>query len=85
MKHLSAALACGVLLLSSTAAWPQAVLTVRTLSMGAAQQTVEGALPIFSGADEVGSVGVSGAPGGEKDAACAQAGIDRVAKELAEK
>ncbi|MDB6062088.1 MAG: hypothetical protein JWM78_2191 [Verrucomicrobiaceae bacterium] len=44
----------------------------------------EGGLPIFAGKDKelVGSVGVSGAPGGEKDAACAQAGIDHIAKLL---
>jgi uncharacterized protein GlcG (DUF336 family) len=47
--------------------------------------TLEGALPIVSGQDLVGSIGVSGAPGGDKDAACAQAGIDRIAKGLAEK
>ena len=40
--------------------------------------TVEGGLPIMSGGDVVGSVGVSGAPGGDKDAVCAQAGIDRI-------
>lgn len=44
--------------------------------------TVEGGLPILAGTDLVGSVGVSGAPGGEKDAACGQAGIDRIAAEL---
>src|SRR5882724_1105206 len=38
-----------------------------------------GALPILAGEDVVGAVGVSGAPGGEKDEACAQAGIDKVA------
>lgn len=42
----------------------------------------EGALPIFAGKELVGSVGVSGAPGGDKDAACAQAGIDKIAKKL---
>lgn len=46
--------------------------------------TVEGALPIFAGKDVVGSIGISGAPGGDKDAACAQAGIDHIAKGLAE-
>lgn len=46
--------------------------------------TVEGALPIFSGKTVVGSIGISGAPGGDKDAACAQAGIDAIAKGLAE-
>jgi uncharacterized protein GlcG (DUF336 family) len=55
-------------------------------SIGALQldriTTLEGALPIFAGKDIVGSVGVSGAPGGDKDAACAQAGIDRIAAGL---
>ena len=45
--------------------------------------TLEGALPIMSGKDIVGSIGVSGAPGGDKDAVCAQAGIDRIAPGLA--
>jgi uncharacterized protein GlcG (DUF336 family) len=43
---------------------------------------IEGGLPIFAGKDLVGAVGISGAPGGEKDAACAQAGIDKIAKAL---
>ena len=30
----------------------------------------------------VGSIGISGAPGGDKDAACAQVGIDEIAKAL---
>ncbi len=42
----------------------------------------EGGLPIRVGEDVVGAVGVSGSPGGEKDAACAQAGIDKVAGDL---
>jgi uncharacterized protein GlcG (DUF336 family) len=42
----------------------------------------EGGLPIKVGDDVVGAVGVSGSPGGEKDAVCAQAGIDKVAAEL---
>jgi uncharacterized protein GlcG (DUF336 family) len=43
---------------------------------------LEGGLPILAGTEIVGAVGVSGAPGGDKDAACAQAGIDHVAKLL---
>jgi uncharacterized protein GlcG (DUF336 family) len=39
-------------------------------------------LPIKVGDDVVGSVGVSGSPGGDKDEVCAQAGIDKVAAEL---
>ena len=45
--------------------------------------TIEGGLPIFAGKELVGSVGISGAPGGEKDAACAQVGIDKIAHGLA--
>jgi uncharacterized protein GlcG (DUF336 family) len=44
--------------------------------------TARGALPIKVGNDTIGAVGVSGAPGGEKDEACAQAGIDKVAADL---
>ena len=44
--------------------------------------TAEGALLILSGKEIVGAIGVSGAPGGDKDAVCAQAGIDRIAKGL---
>ena len=44
--------------------------------------TIEGGLPIFAGKELVGSVGISGAPGGEKDAACAQTGIDKIARSL---
>jgi uncharacterized protein GlcG (DUF336 family) len=40
--------------------------------------SVEGGLPIMAGGDVVGSIGVSGAPGGDKDAVCAQAGIERI-------
>lgn len=44
--------------------------------------TLEGALPIFAGKEIVGSVGISGAPGGDKDAACAKVGIDKIAAGL---
>ena len=42
----------------------------------------QGALPIMVGQDVIGAVGISGAPGGDKDEACAKAGIDKVAAEL---
>jgi uncharacterized protein GlcG (DUF336 family) len=42
----------------------------------------QGALPIKVGNDVIGAVGVSGSPGGDKDEACAKAGIDKVADEL---
>ncbi len=44
--------------------------------------TIEGGLPIFAGKELIGAVGVSGAPGGEKDSVCAQAGIDKIAKSI---
>ena len=42
----------------------------------------QGALPIKVGDEVIGAVGVSGAPGGEKDEACAKTGIDKVADQL---
>src|SRR4029077_20334793 len=42
----------------------------------------QGALPIKAGDEVIGAVGVSGAPGGEKDEACSKAGIDKVADQL---
>ena len=42
----------------------------------------QGALPIKVGEDTIGAIGVSGAPGGDKDEACAKAGIEKVASEL---
>jgi uncharacterized protein GlcG (DUF336 family) len=42
----------------------------------------QGGLPIKVANDTIGAIGVSGAPGGDKDEACAKAGIDKVAAEL---
>jgi uncharacterized protein GlcG (DUF336 family) len=42
----------------------------------------QGALPIKVGNDTIGAIGVSGAPGGDKDEACAKAGIDKVSADL---
>ncbi|MDR9498437.1 MAG: heme-binding protein [Hydrogenovibrio sp.] len=36
-----------------------------------------GALPIVAGGTTIGAIGVSGAPGGEKDERCAQAALDQ--------
>jgi len=41
-----------------------------------------GGLPIKMGDTPVGAISVSGAPGGEKDVACAQAGLAKVADRL---
>jgi uncharacterized protein GlcG (DUF336 family) len=42
----------------------------------------QGALPIKTGDTVIGAVGVSGAPGGEKDEACAKAAIDKILDQL---
>ena len=44
--------------------------------------TARGALPIKIGDDVIGAAGVSGAPGGEKDQACVQTGLDKVKDQL---
>ena len=41
-----------------------------------------GGIPIKAGADTIGAIGVSGAPGGDKDEACANAGLKKVADKL---
>ena len=43
---------------------------------------VQGAVPIKVGNETIGAVGVSGAPGGDKDEACAQAGLDKIKDRL---
>ena len=44
--------------------------------------TGRGALPIKAGDEVIGALGVSGAPGGEKDEACVKAALDKVADQL---
>ncbi len=39
----------------------------------------QGGLPIKVGGDTIGAVAVSGSPGGDKDEACARAGLDKAA------
>jgi uncharacterized protein GlcG (DUF336 family) len=41
-----------------------------------------GGLPVEAGGTLVGGVGVSGAPGGDADEACARAGIEAVREKL---
>ena len=43
---------------------------------------VAGGLPIRAGDEVIGGIGVGGAPGGDRDEACAQAGINRIADRL---
>ena len=51
--------------------------------------TASGGVPIKMGGVTLGAVGISGTPssagGGEHDAKCAEAGIEKIAKELAAK
>ena len=41
-----------------------------------------GGVPINAGGSILGAIGVSGAPSGEVDEACAQAGIDAISDDL---
>lgn len=43
---------------------------------------LDGGLKIESGGSLLGAIGVSGAPGGEKDAECAQTALDKLAERL---
>lgn len=43
---------------------------------------LEGGVPIRAAGSLVGAVGVSGAPGGDKDAVCAEAGVESVRERL---
>jgi len=43
---------------------------------------MQGGLPIISAGSRIGAVGVSGAPGGEKDEVCAQHALDTVTERL---
>jgi uncharacterized protein GlcG (DUF336 family) len=44
--------------------------------------TSQGGLPIKAGDETIGAIGVSGAPGGEKDEACASAGLGKIGDRL---
>jgi uncharacterized protein GlcG (DUF336 family) len=43
---------------------------------------VAGGLPVKAGEETIGAIGVGGAPGGDKDEACAAAGLAKVADQL---
>ena len=46
------------------------------------QRARAGALPLIVAGEIIGAIGVGGAPGGEKDEACASAGVDKVKDRL---
>ena len=83
--------------LSRRKAYTSAILRVSTIDLakrvatpGAFNPTVYdtqmviagGGLPIKAGDETVGGIGVSGAPGGDKDEACANAGLDKIKNQL---
>ena len=43
---------------------------------------MEGGLKIVAGGHNIGAIGVSGAPGGDKDAACARKALDKLAERI---
>jgi uncharacterized protein GlcG (DUF336 family) len=44
--------------------------------------TALGGVPIKAGKETIGAIGVSGAPGGDKDEACANAGLAKISDRL---
>jgi len=63
----------------TAAAWAKATTPPPVIEGTVAAQ---GGVPIKSGTEVIGAIGVSGAPGGEKDEACAAAGIAKIAELL---
>lgn len=65
--------------------WAHRVLTepaIAGLKDTAGTIALGGGVPIKAGNDVIGAIGVSGSPGGDKDEACANAGIAEVADQL---
>jgi uncharacterized protein GlcG (DUF336 family) len=68
-----------------SADWAKRVLTDPALAgLKDTEGTIAlgGGVPIKAGNEVIGAIGVSGAPGGEKDEACANAGVQKVADKL---
>ena len=68
-----------------SAQWAHRVLTdpaIAGLKDTAGTIALGGGVPIKAGNEVVGAIGVSGSPGGDKDEACANAGIAAVADKL---
>lgn len=68
-----------------SADWAKRVLTdpaVAGLKDTEGTIALGGGVPIKAGNEVIGAIGVSGAPGGEKDEACANAGVQKVADKL---
>ena len=68
-----------------SADWAKRVLTdpaVAGLKDTEGTIALGGGVPVKAGNEVIGAIGVSGAPGGEKDEACASAGIQKFADKL---
>ena len=68
-----------------SAVWAKRVLTepaVAGLKDTEGTIALGGGVPITAGNEVIGAIGVSGSPGGDKDEACANAGIQKVADKL---
>ena len=68
-----------------SADWAKRVLTepaVAGLKDTEGTIALGGGVPIKAGNEVIGAIGVSGSPGGEKDEACANAGIQKLADKL---
>ncbi|HEY6334988.1 MAG TPA: heme-binding protein [Alphaproteobacteria bacterium] len=69
----------------TSAEWAQRVLNtpeVAGLKDTAGTIALGGGVPIKAGDEVIGAIGISGSPGAEKDEACANAGIQKVADQL---
>jgi uncharacterized protein GlcG (DUF336 family) len=69
----------------ATSAWKEAVAqNPETANMQRIDNILfaGGGLPMRAGSDLVGAIGASGAPGFDKDEACAQAGVDKIKDRL---
>jgi uncharacterized protein GlcG (DUF336 family) len=74
---------------SATFGIPSAQFATMTANPGAAGLkdlsgvfALAGGVPIKAGNDVLGGIGVGGAPGGDKDEACANAGLQKIADQL---
>jgi uncharacterized protein GlcG (DUF336 family) len=90
MRFVSLAVLASASIFVAAPALAQAPQLEKNVSMGMALAIIQGTLdqctkdgykvsvPIKVGNEVIGGVGVSGAPGGEKDEVCANAGIAKV-------
>jgi uncharacterized protein GlcG (DUF336 family) len=78
--YTSASLRLSTLELARMVSQSQAIFGLR--EMNEKILILGGGLPIQAGEDVIGGIGVGGAPGSDKDEACAQAGIEKIKARL---